>query len=66
MKFHLWNKKLAVYYLPVNEVTFDDGMVNYNLWGSKSLKLEAAMVVIKKRIVKLGVINSGLCSQGLV
>ncbi len=67
MNFHYTNKKISgiLTIVPVNEVTFEDEMGNYNFSETKSLKLKATMGFNKKRIVKPGVTGSDLCLHGL-
>jgi 3-oxoacyl-[acyl-carrier-protein] synthase-3 len=67
MKFKFLNKKITgiLTILPENEVTFEEGMENYNFSVSKSLKLKKIMGYDKRRIVKEGVCSSDLASFGL-
>lgn len=67
MKFKFSDKRITgiLTILPENEVSFEDGIKNYNFSVSKSMKLKKVMGYDKRRIVKDGVCSSDLTSFGL-
>jgi 3-oxoacyl-[acyl-carrier-protein] synthase III len=67
MDFKFKNKKISgiLTVLPSKEVTFEDGIENYNFSRAKSMKLKLAMGYNKRRIVEDGVCSSDLAIHGL-
>ena len=67
MKFRFLNKKITgiLTVLPENEVTFEEGIKNYNFTETQSKKLKKVMGYDKRRVVKEGVCSSDLASEGL-
>ncbi|GAB7086264.1 3-oxoacyl-ACP synthase III family protein [Marinifilum fragile] len=61
------NKKISgiLTVLPSKEVSFEDGIENYNFSLAKSMKLKLAMGYNKRRIVEDGVCSSDLAIHGL-
>jgi 3-oxoacyl-[acyl-carrier-protein] synthase-3 len=67
MDFRFKNKKITgiLTIIPEREVSFEDGIENYNFSRGKSMKLKRAMGYNKRRIVEEGVCASDLAVHGL-
>ena len=67
LKFSFHDKRISgvLTVLPRREITFEEGMENYNFSAAKSMKLKLAMGYNKHRIVEDGTNVSDMCIYGI-